>query len=131
MSTVSVGEVRRGSVIAIDNTFWLVLSADMAPFPHGFYPPFAFDLQPLPNGPVEQKKFLAGRDSIEVVPTEFRELQFVCCQDGELLLLDVRPSEMHALREDRTTIHAKQLKSGQAVTVSFFQGQPLWVLGRI
>jgi hypothetical protein len=74
MPTVPLYELRSGTVIEYDGGNWLVLSGGMVPFPHGFYPPYLFTLQPLPSGSIREIRLFGGLDYPELMTTDERLL---------------------------------------------------------
>jgi hypothetical protein len=64
----------------------------------------------------------------EVLELPERALEFVCLQDGELLLLDSGSGEMGCLPEDQSSLAAAELEPGTAVRVRFFDQKPVWLL---
>lgn len=126
MDEVSVGNIPAGSVVVHEGRRWLVLESWFGPPPFGFYAPWEMVLQPLPGGPSRTYRCTVIR-RLEVVPIEFREVHFVCRQQGELLLVDPTSGEMITLPESRTRLDIDVLESGSEVKVSFCDGRPLWV----
>jgi hypothetical protein len=55
-------------------------------------------------------------------------MQFVCQQDGELLLLDPATEAMHTLPGGRTYLDVAELEPGSEVRVVISAGQPAWVM---
>lgn len=88
-----------------------------------------FVLQPLPNGPLRRERLVCGRDDMEYVPTEFRDADFVCRQDGELVLWDTELDKAFTLPETWTDLDVRQLEPGDRVEISLFQSQPVWLYG--
>jgi translation elongation factor P/translation initiation factor 5A len=103
-----------------------VLESGMGPPPYGFHAPWELVLQPLPGGPPRTLRCTVAH-RLAVAPTDLRELQFVCRQHDELLLLEPESGELVSLPNHCTRLDLDALESGRAVVVAYHDGHPRWV----
>jgi translation elongation factor P/translation initiation factor 5A len=78
---------------------------------------------------VEQVSFQTSA-LVEVIDLPTRYLEFVCCQDAELLLIDPKSEEVYSVPQSDGGPWVRELQSGERVRVSFHCGLPLWVHGQ-
>ena len=126
MDDVSVADIVSGTVVHDDGRDWLVVESRFGPPPFGFYPPWELVLMPATGGTARTLRCTTAR-RLCLVPAMTRVMNYVCVQEGELLLLEPETGIVHTLSVTRTRRVWGSLEPECVVEVVFHLGQPVWL----
>ena len=128
--TVRPWEVRRGMVLVGEAAIHLLVLGWTGPVPSSAcFAPYRFRGRcPRTGRPGEVVVPQGGVAEVLELPES--TLEFVCRQDGDLLLHDSSSGEVACVPDDQAGVDVGELDPGTAARVLVHERKPVWVVGR-
>jgi len=119
----NIGDVRVGSIIRFNGELCQVTDY-IHRTPGNLRAFYQLKMKNLKSGRVVENRFRAGEE-VELARVEFKELQYIYVENGNLVCMDNDTFEQVYVPEDLFGNSAKLLKEGMTVKVAFEGDQPL------
>jgi hypothetical protein len=126
--TVAPGEVRVGMVLLADGTTPALVLEVAGPVPAGTSLPRYTAVNLVTGERTVIRAPLSG--GVEVLDLPRRMMEFVGCQEGDLLLLDFDEGQLHCVPITQTFAW-QTFPPNTPVQVLVYQGVPVWVWGSL